>query len=78
VLAWRRGQLVFVQAPLRTVVAEIRRYRAGLVLLDPRAADRPVTAILDLDRLDTAMDALAGSLGLVATRLTPWLLTLRA
>ena len=32
-LAWRQGQLVFVQATLADVVAQINRYRPGLMLI---------------------------------------------
>lgn len=78
VLAWRRGQIVVVQAPLAALVAEVRRHLSRFVLLDPRVAERPVTAVLDLDRLDSALDALAQSMGLAVTRLPPFLLALRA
>jgi len=76
-LAWRKGQLVFVQTPLAEVVAQINRYRPGrLLIADPALRGRSLTAVFDLDRLDDAVAALEQSLGLRVRRFTPYLVLL--
>lgn len=76
-LAWRKGQLVFVQTPLAEAVAQINRYRPGrLLIADPALRDRPLTAVFSLDHLDDAVTALAQSLGLRIRRFTSYLILL--
>lgn len=66
-LAWRQGKLVFVQTPLAEVAAEINRYRPGrLVIVDPALANRPVTAVFAIGRLDDAVEALEKTFGVKA------------
>lgn len=76
-LAWRNGQMVFVQTPLEEVVAQINRYRPGrLLLVNPELRNHPVTAVFTLDKLDEALNALEKTLGLRAQKLTPYLVLL--
>lgn len=78
VFAWRRGQLVFLDQPLSQVVAELNRYRPGrIIVLDRALADRRVTGVFELDRLDAAPTAFERTLGVRTSTLTPYLTLLR-
>jgi transmembrane sensor len=57
VASWRRGLLVFRDERLDAVVAELNRYRKGLIVVVSRSvAERRVTGFFHLDRLDDALD----------------------
>ena len=77
-LAWRQGKLVLVERPLNEALAELQRYHPGrIVLLE---GDRPaasVSGVIDLDRLDEGIAALAATHGLAVQHLTPYLTVLR-
>ena len=77
-LAWRQGRVVLVDRPLPDALAELERYHPGRIVLlaDARLA-APVSGIIDLDRLDEGIAALAATHGLTAHRLTPYLTVLR-
>ncbi|MDD1619968.1 MAG: FecR family protein [Methylococcaceae bacterium] len=76
-LAWRQGQMVFVQAPLAEVVEQINRYRPGrLIITDPQLENRPITAVFSVNHLDDAVTALERTLGIQARRLTDYLVLL--
>lgn len=76
-MAWRDGQLVFSGRPLSQVLDVLGRYRHGrILLLDGAAGDRPVSGVFDLGDTDSALAALADSLGLNVTQL-PGLTLLR-
>jgi transmembrane sensor len=77
-LAWRQGRVVLVERPLAAALAELERYHPGRILLlegDRPAA--PVSGVIDLDRLDEGIAALAATHGLTVHRLTPYLTVLR-
>jgi transmembrane sensor len=58
--AWRRGLLIFEEAPLSEVVSEINRYRPGrIILMNPALGALPVDATFRLDRIDEAALRLA-------------------
>lgn len=70
-LAWRRGRLVFHDAPLAEVVAELERYRRGRVLiLDDRVAALPVTAVIEVRETDAMLQTIAATLPVRVRRLT--------
>jgi len=72
--AWRAGRLVFSSERLSTVLAELDRYRRGtIVLLDVAAGERRVTGSFDPRDTDEALDAIASSMGVGITRLSPLL-----
>lgn len=78
IAAWRRGKIAIDGLPLRQALAELDRYRPGrIVLLSDAAAGEPVSGVFDLGHVDEAVDALAATQGLAATRITPFLLVLR-
>jgi transmembrane sensor len=72
--AWRMGRLVFSGERLSTVLTELDRYRRGsIILLDAAAGERRVTGSFDPHDTDEALDAIASSMGVSITRLSPFL-----
>ncbi|WP_233839117.1 FecR family protein [Paraburkholderia sp. ZP32-5] len=70
VTAWRRGVLMFKDAPLTDVVEEINRYRPGrLILNNAGLKDARVHAQFALARLDDAIDLICRITGAHAVRL---------
>jgi transmembrane sensor len=63
--AWRQGRLVFENAPLRDVLAEIERWRGGrIAVLDQKTADIPVSAVFDAAKPQMALDTVVEVLNL--------------
>ncbi|WP_421549548.1 DUF4880 domain-containing protein [Pseudomonas sp. QD4] len=60
--AWTRGLLIAERMPLGQVVAELNRYRSGVLRCDPAVAALPVSGSLSLDRPDASLDLLARTL----------------
>lgn len=57
--AWREGKIVFKDLPLGDVVAELSRYRRGMiVILDEQSRKLPVTGIFDTGDDDAIFDAI--------------------
>lgn len=78
VFAWRRGQVVFRQQTLASVIAELNRHWPGRVLLlNDEAAGRVVSGVFALDRPAAVFDALEKGIGVRTTRITPYLTLLR-
>ncbi len=74
VAAWRRGRLVVESATIGELVAELRAYRSGtIVITDPALAERQVTGVFDLRdpvrALRTMIEPHAGRV----REITPWL-----
>ncbi|CAI2717106.1 putative Iron dicitrate transport regulator FecR [Nitrospina watsonii] len=62
-ISWRQGKLIFTDRPLREVIAELERYRSGSILLmDEAIAKTRFTGVIDLARIDPALDALEQTL----------------
>ena len=77
-LAWREGRVVFVARPLAEALAELERYHAGRILLLREGRHfSAVSGVIDLDRLDEGLAALAATHGLTAVEMTPYLTVLR-
>lgn len=54
--SWRKGLLVFHQAPLSEVVREVNRYRHGrIVLARSVTGSHPVSGVFHIDRMDQAV-----------------------
>lgn len=67
--SWRDGKLVFEQRPLGEVVAELTRYRHGMLYLrGDSLAGRMVSGVVDLNDGDAAIETIARSLGLNVQR----------
>jgi transmembrane sensor len=64
VLAWREGRLIFNEARLADVVAEVARYRPGRVIItSDKLADWVVSGSLSLDDPEAALRSLQSSVG---------------
>jgi transmembrane sensor len=75
--AWRRDQLVFHEAPLGEVIADLERYRGGrIVVTDSRLREIPVTAVFDALQAEAALDTIASSLPIRMRRVTGLLVVL--
>lgn len=56
ITSWQQGVLIFRMTPLKDVVSELNRYRAGrILLLNSNLADRPVNGRFRSDQLDDAL-----------------------
>jgi transmembrane sensor len=75
--SWRHDRLVFRDAPLRDVVADLQRYRVGrIVLTEPRLGDLPVNAEFETRQADVALDRITAALPVRVWRLTSLLVVL--
>jgi transmembrane sensor len=71
VAGWRRGLLIFRNEPLEGVVAELNRYRPGLILVaSHQAAQRRISGVFHLDRTDEALTHIEQTLGVPMRRLS--------
>jgi ferric-dicitrate binding protein FerR (iron transport regulator) len=67
-LAWTRDSIVFVQAPLKTVVPElVRWFGMNAALVDSTVGDRPVSMRIALISAGDAATALTAAADLVIT-----------
>lgn len=74
-LAWRDGWLIFTDRPLGEVVESLNRWRTGrLVITSPALARRPITLIVDLERLDDIPTQLVKGLPVRLVQITSFLI----
>lgn len=79
VAAWRQGQLVLHDQPLRDAVDQLRRYYGGtIVIADEALAHKPVTGAYNLADPEDALLGMARAHGAKVRRITPWLIVLSA
>lgn len=70
-MAWQQRLLIFKDQPLRQVVAELSRYRAGtIVIADSTLAKHQVSGVFDASDTETALRTIEKSLRLKEYRLT--------
>lgn len=72
------GVLVAESMPLGDLVAELARYRRGILRCDPAVAGLRAIGIYSLRDTDRALDNLARSLPVSVRRLTPWWVTVQS
>ena len=77
-LAWRRGELIVDNWRLETFVAELARYRPGLLRCDSAVADLKVSGVFQTANTDQALEALAQVHGLTVTRFTDYWVSIGA
>lgn len=70
--AWTRGMLVVDNARLADMLAELGRYRAGHLGVDPKVADLRVTGTFPLKDTDLALKALLPTLPVQIEQHTAW------
>lgn len=66
--AWQRGLLVFHSVPLAEVVREVNRYRSGLVVIQGRIADTPVSGVFYIDSIGESVAQIEAITGARAAR----------
>lgn len=77
--AWRSRRMIFQDRPLAEVVAELGRYRPGVLLITDDAIRKlPVTGIFGTDNTDIALASIEQSLPVKVTRITAKLVLLSA
>ena len=76
--SWTRGLLVAVDWPLSRLVAELSRYRTGVLRYDPSIAGLRVSGAFPIDDTDRALQAIANALPVSVDRLTQYWVTLKA
>jgi transmembrane sensor len=75
--SWRGGKLIFTDARLGDVVAELDRYHRGhMVLIDSQLRDRHVNGVFAVRDPAAVVRLLETSLGIRSTRLTDYLILL--
>ncbi len=78
VQAWRQDRLIFREAPLRDVAADLERYRRGrIVITDARAGRIPVSGVFHTRQTDAALATIADTLPVRVTRATDLLVLIR-
>ncbi|PKU22850.1 FecR family protein [Telmatospirillum siberiense] len=76
--AWQRDRLIFQEAPLAQVVAELSRCRGGMIVItDRKLAALPVTAVFDTTRVGEALQTMASTLPVRLTDLGGMLTLIR-
>jgi len=77
VAPWRHGELVAIDRPAGEVVAELRRYYDGLIVVQSGAfAARRVSGIYDLEDPVSTLRGVAASHGASLHQISPWLLVI--
>ena len=77
-LAWTRGQLIAAQWPLSRFLAELGRYRPGLLRCDPVVAEWPISGAFPLADTDAALVLVAQTLPIRLRRLSNYWVTVSA
>jgi transmembrane sensor len=76
--AWTRGQLVSSNLRLGDFLAELSRYRHGVLRCDPAVAELRLSGVFQLDDTDRVLDLLADTLPVRIERRTPLWVTVAA
>lgn len=70
--AWRQGRLVYVDARLRDIVADINRYYEGRIeLADAAVGELQLTITFRTDQIDRALEVLEGTIPVQAVHTGP-------
>jgi transmembrane sensor len=66
--AWQQGSIIAIDRPLSELLADISRYRSGVLRCDPRIAQLKVSGAFPIDNTDRALAALESGLSLRVTQ----------
>lgn len=77
-LQWTRGLLSVSDRPLGEVIAQLARYRQGILRCDPQAAHLRVSGTYPLLQSDVALNALQQTLPISLQRVTRYWVTVKA
>nr|WP_280868504.1 FecR domain-containing protein [Herbaspirillum sp. LeCh32-8] len=74
--AWTEGLIAAREMPMARFVAELSRYRPGLLRCDPSVADLPVSGIFQLADTDRTLEVLLATQPVAALYRTRWWVTI--
>lgn len=66
--AWQRGSIIAINRPLAELLADLSRYRTGVLRCDPRIANLKVSGAFPIDNTDLALAALESGFSLRISR----------
>ena len=66
--AWQQGSIIAINRPLGELLAELSRYRPGVVRCDPAIAQLKVSGAFPIDDTDMALSALESGFSLRVRR----------
>ena len=66
--AWQQGSIIALDRPLAELLADLSRYRTGVLRCDPRIAQLKVSGAFPIDDTDRALAALESGFALRVTR----------
>jgi transmembrane sensor len=66
--AWQQGSIIAIDRPLSALLAELSRYRPGILRCDPAIGDLKVSGVFPVDNTDLALAALETGFSLRVTR----------
>lgn len=66
--AWQQGSIIAIDRPLGELLADISRYRSGVLRCDPRISRLKVSGAFPIDNTDKALAALESGMSLRVTR----------
>ncbi|MBF4559668.1 fec operon regulator FecR [Pseudomonas sp. p50] len=73
--AWQQGSIIAIDRPLGELLADLSRYRTGVLRCDPRIADLKVSGAFPIDNTDLALAALESGFSLHVSRYSRYWVT---
>ncbi|MBD9439649.1 FecR domain-containing protein [Pseudomonas sp. PDM04] len=73
--AWQRGSIIAIDRPLTELLADLSRYRPGVLRCDSRIAQLKVSGAFPVDNTDLALAALESGFSLKISRLSRYWVT---
>lgn len=77
-LLWQRGMLLAQGMPLGALIAELARYRRGILRCDPAVAQLTVSGAFPVGNTDASLNLLEKTLPVQISRISPWWTTIKA
>ncbi len=75
---WEQGKLIVERETLANVIAELRRYRPGIIRCDPAVRGLIVSGVYPLDDTDAILQSLVRGLPITISTLTPYWVSISA
>ena len=73
--AWQQGSIIAIDRPLAALLADLSRYRTGVLRCDPRITDLKVSGAFPIDNTDRALAALESGFSLRVSRYSRYWVT---
>lgn len=73
--AWRQGSIIAINRPLSELLADLSRYRRGVLRCDAQIAQLKISGAFPIDNTDLALAALQSGFSLKINRYTPYWVT---